>query len=73
MQISNREIAGGLVYSMAESKLPVTINILRKIQNAYAEVQPDEWDMKLLAHAAAENDGTAVSLEDLARDLGVEL
>ena len=73
MQMSNRELAAGLITSMAENKLPLVINVLQRIHNSYTEAEPDEWDIALLKHAAQENDGTVISLEDLARDLGVEL
>ena len=71
--MTDRELAAGLINSIAESKLPLVINVLRMIQVGYTEVQPDEWDIALLKHAAQENDGTVISLDDLAKDLGVEL
>ena len=58
---------------MAENKLPLVINVLKRIHNSYTEAEPDEWDIALLKHAALENDGTVISLEDLAMDVGVEL
>ena len=73
MKLSNRETATQIINSMAESKLPYVINILRKIQNSYVEVQPDEWDLELLTKAQKENDGTVISINELAKDLGVEL
>ena len=74
MQLSNREIAAGLINSIAESKLPLVINILKKVQNDdYPETEPDEWDMELLSEAEEENNGTFISLEDLAKDLGIAL
>lgn len=73
MPVSEREVAVGLINSMAENKLPIAINMLRRLQNSYTETQPDEWDIALLRHAAQENDGTVISLEDLAKDLGIAL
>lgn len=34
-------------------------------------VEPDEWDLKMIAEAEKENDGTTVSIEDLAAELGI--
>ena len=45
----------------------------RETATRYAEVQPDEWDIALLKQAAQENDGTVISLEDLAKDLCIEI
>ena len=39
----------------------------------YTEVQADEWDIALLKHAAQENDDTVISLEDLAKDLCIDI
>ena len=36
-------------------------------------VEPDEWDLAMIAEAEKENDGTGVTIEELAADLGVEL
>lgn len=35
------------------------------------EVEPDEWDLEMIAEAKRINDGTVVSLEELAEELGV--
>lgn len=36
-------------------------------QKAYAEeeIEPDEWDLKMIAEAETNNDGSVVSLEEL--------
>ena len=34
-------------------------------------VEPDEWDLKMIAEAEKENDGTTVPIEDLAAELGI--
>ena len=40
---------------------------------SYEEAEPDDWDMALLGEAERENDGSVISLEQLAEDLGVAL
>ena len=70
---NNRKTATQIINSMSENKLPYVIKILRKINNTYENVEPDEWDLNLLTQAQKENDGTVISIEDLAKDLGIEL
>jgi hypothetical protein len=42
----------------------------KDIQNI-KEIEPDEWDLKMLANAEKVNDGTTISLEALAKDLNL--
>lgn len=35
------------------------------------EIEPDEWDLQMIAQAEKENDGESVAFEDLAHELGV--
>lgn len=44
-------------------------------QKAYAEeeIEPDEWDLKMIAEAEANNDGQGVPIETLAAELGITL
>ena len=37
------------------------------------EVEPDEWDLKMIEEASRENDGEEVTLEDLKKELGLVL
>ena len=37
------------------------------------EVEPDEWDLKMIAEADSENDGEEVTLEELKQELGLVL
>lgn len=35
------------------------------------EIEPEEWDLRIIAQAGKENDGETVAFEDLAHELGV--
>ncbi len=55
-------------------KLHFVVEMLESLK-AYAgeEIEPDEWDLQMIAQAERENDGETVTLEDLAHELGVVL
>lgn len=36
------------------------------------EFEPDEWDLEMIAEAKKENDGAAISIENLAKELSSE-
>ncbi|MCI8673344.1 MAG: hypothetical protein HFI89_07650 [Lachnospiraceae bacterium] len=44
-------------------------------QKAYAdeEIEPDEWDLKMIVEAEADNDGQGVPIKILAAELGITL
>lgn len=70
--MSNKDMAISIVNQIPEYKLPYVIDILNSVKNMLVdveEVEPDEWDLKMIAEAEAENDGTTITLEELAKDL----
>lgn len=36
------------------------------------EIEPDEWDLKMIKQAEEENDGETISLESFAKELGID-
>lgn len=36
------------------------------------EIEPDEWDLKMINQAKEENDGESISLESFAKELGID-
>mgnify|MGYP001012212899 CR=1 FL=1 len=70
-QTSNRETALQLINALPENRLPYVIDLLKGVRGG--EEPPDDWDLRLLAQAEQENDGSTISLEELAGDLGVDL
>ena len=72
--MSNREKAMQLLEKVPETKLYYIIGILEGAAIPdIAEVEPDEWDLKMVAEANSENDGENVTLEDLEKELGLVL
>ena len=72
--MSDRERAMQLLEKVPETKLYYIIGILEgAISPEIEEVEPDEWDLKMIEEASRENDGEEVTLEDLKKELGLVL
>lgn len=72
--MSNKERVLQLIDDIPEYKLVFVIDVLESLK-AYAGemIEPDEWDLKMIEAAKAENDDKTVSIEDLASELGIVL
>lgn len=72
--MSNRERAIQLLESIPENKLIFVVDMLENLK-AYAgeEIEPDEWDLKMIAEAERNNDGQGIPIETLAAELGITL
>ncbi len=72
--MSNRERVLQLIDGIPDIKLHFVVEMLESLK-AYAgeEIEPDEWDLKMLEEAEKENNGETVTFEDLANELGVVL
>ena len=70
--MSNREMAIDLINRMPEYKIVYAVDMLHGLLQGHSdapEVEPDEWDLEMIARAERENDGTTVTLEEmLAKD-----
>ena len=72
--MSDRERAMLLLEKVPETKLYYIIGILEGAAIPdIEEVEPDEWDLKMIAEAKEENNGEEVTLEDLKKELGFAL
>lgn len=72
--MSNKERAIQLLDQIPESKMIYIIGILEGAAIPEIEtVEPDEWDLQMIAEAEKENNGIGITIEDLAADLGVKL
>lgn len=73
--MSTREIAYSLIDRLDEKQLDAIIVILSGMSGAknIEEIEPDEWDKKMIKRAETDNDGETVSIEDLAAKLGIDL
>lgn len=72
--MSNRERVPQLIEGIPDIKLHFVVEMLESLK-AYAgeEIEPDEWDLQMIAQAERDNDGESITLEDLANELGVVL
>jgi hypothetical protein len=70
--MSNRERVLQIIDDIPESKLIFVLDMLNSIKGLLIEeVEPDEWDLKMIAKAASENDGTTTSLEEMLKKDGL--
>jgi len=60
-----------LVWEIISKDIPLLRDRLQKLVQREETVEPDEWDLEMIAEAEKENDGTAISIEDLAAELGI--
>ena len=63
-ELTRRSKAAGVV--MRDLNLNLDLNLAE-------EIEPDDFDLELIAEAERENDGSVISLEQLAEDLGIAL
>lgn len=48
-------------------------NLKNLLVDEVEEVEPDGWDLAMIAKAEKENDGTTLTLEELAKDLQINI
>ncbi len=72
--MSNKERVIQLISDIPDNRLVFVVDLLESLR-AYAgeTIQPDEWDLEMIAQAQQENDGTTVSIDSLAAELGIAL
>ncbi len=71
--MSTKELVYKYIDRLNESQLNAIIAVLKQFDIPMcAEVEPDEWDIEMIRRAEAVNDGETVSIEELAKDLGVD-
>ena len=71
--MSTKELAYSLIDRLTERQLEAIVEILKGLSlPQIPETEPDEWDMEMIKRAENENDGETVSIEDFARELGID-
>lgn len=72
--MSNKERVLQLIENIPDHKLVFVVDVLESLK-AYAgeTIEPDEWDLEMIDTAKKENDGTSISIDTLASDLGITL
>ena len=73
-KMSNKERINQLIDDIPDYKLVFVVQMLENMK-AYAgeSIKPDEWDLRMIEQAKKENDGIGVSIDDLAKELGIVL
>ena len=68
--MSNKEKVLQLIDDIPDYKLIYVIDMLNSIKSLLVEeIEPDEWDLQMIADAKQNNDGTTVTLDEmLAKD-----
>ena len=70
--MSDRERLKQVIDQLPEYKLAYIANLILNIEKTdIEEVDPDEWDLKMIEDAAANNDGSTVSLDELLEKEGL--
>lgn len=72
--MSNKERIIQLIENVPDSKLIFVVDMLESLK-AYAgeEIEPDKWDLQMIADAKKENNGETITLEELCKELDVSL
>ena len=64
--MSEREQLKRAIDRMPDYKIAYIANLILEIEKTdIEEVEPDIWDIKMIEEAKANNDGTAITLEEL--------
>lgn len=70
--MSNRERVLQLIDDIPEYKLTYVIDMLNSIKSLLVEeIEPDEWDLQMIADAKEINDGSTISFEELLKKDGL--
>ena len=71
--MSTRERVHFIIDQLSEEQLQGLIMLLQGYSAPdIEEVEPDEWDNEMIKRAEAENDGKTTSIEDFAKELGID-
>ncbi|MCM1326948.1 MAG: hypothetical protein NC094_08985 [Bacteroidales bacterium] len=70
--MSEREQLKQVIDRLPDYKIEYIAKLILGIEKAdIEEVEPDEWDLKMIADAEKNNDGSAVSFEDILKKEGL--
>lgn len=72
--MSNKERILQLIDDVPDGKLVFVIDMLESLK-AYAgeSIKPDEWDLKMIEEAEKENDGNTMTIDEVAKELGISI
>lgn len=70
--MSDRERLKQLIDQLPDYKLAYVANLILDIEKTdIEEIEPDEWDLKMIAEAKANNDDSVISLDELLKKEGL--
>lgn len=70
--MSNRERVMQLIDDVPDDKLIFVVNMLESLKAYVGEgIEPDEWDLRMIAEAESTNDGMTVTFEELLKRDGL--
>ena len=70
--MSDRERLKQVIDRLPEYKLAYVENLILNIEKTdIEEIEPDEWDLKMIEDAKANNDGSTISLDELLKKEGL--
>lgn len=72
--MSNKERIMQLIDNVPDNKLVFIVDMLESLK-AYAgeTIEPDAWDLQIIAEAKKVNDGEVITLDELCNELGINL
>lgn len=70
--MSNKERVMQLIEDVPDYKLTYVIDMLNSIKGLLVEeVEPDEWDLQMIADAKRMNDGSTISFDEMLKKDGL--
>lgn len=72
--MSNKERIMQLIENVPEHKLIFIVNMLEDLKGYAGEsIEPDEWDLQMIAEAEKNNDGETITIEEITKELDIKL
>jgi len=70
--MNEREQIKQIIDRLPDYKIAYIANLILNIEKmTIEEIEPDEWDLKMIEDAKKNNDGSVVSLDDLLKKEGL--
>lgn len=69
--MSTREMAHAVIDSLSKAQLEAFLRLFAEPTMYIEEVEPDEWDIKMLRESETDND-ESVPLDDFVREMGFD-
>lgn len=70
--MNEREQIKQIIDRLPDYKIAYVTNLILNIEKmTIEEVEPDEWDLKMIEHARENNDGSTISFDDLLKKEGL--